>query len=149
MCRQLYFKIISTGFDSSSNPNNTLIHSFGHYASSVDADVAFFQLSQPDKVAWNAWIASYAQEGDFKHSLIVFQSMQLATGNFKKVKRVLSAMPVQANLPLWLSLLGACQTHGNLEFAKEAFKQAMDLQPSYSAAYVLISNMHVSDFAQE
>ncbi|KAH7415344.1 hypothetical protein KP509_14G038700 [Ceratopteris richardii] len=197
MCRHLYFKIISAGLDLSSNLINTLIHAFGHCACSRDAEAVFFQRTEPYRVAWNAWISSYAQEGDFGMSAIAFQNMQMAgimpdaftylsllyicshsglvqnsleafesmskefhlcpsikhyaamvdvlgrAGNLKKVEDILSLVPTHANLPLWLSLLGSCRTHGNLELAKDAFKQAMDLQPTYAAAYVLISNICV------
>eukprot|EP00250_Pteridium_aquilinum_P032610 c46229_g1_i1 orf=53-349(-) len=71
-------------------------------------------------------------------------------GNFRTLVDLLMRIPVQPDLNLWLCLLGACRIHGNVELAKMAFENAVDLQPTGTAAYVLMSNIYSSqEFALE
>lgn len=49
---------------------------------------------------------------------------------------------MQADLIIWLCVLCACRTHGNLELAKQAFDHAVNLQPKQALAYVMMSNIY-------
>ena len=48
---------------------------------------------------------------------------------------------IEPNLEMWLSLLGACQKHGNFKLGKYAFDHAVSLNPEKAAVYVLMSNI--------
>ncbi|KAJ7548554.1 hypothetical protein O6H91_07G017100 [Diphasiastrum complanatum] len=50
---------------------------------------------------------------------------------------------------VWLSLLGACKTHGNLEFGLISFDSIMKLEPTNATAYVLMSNIFASAGGQK
>ena len=50
---------------------------------------------------------------------------------------------MQPDLTVWLCILGACSTHGNLELAEVAFENAVRMHPEQSTAYVLMSNIYV------
>ena len=63
-------------------------------------------------------------------------------GDFYGVKQTLESMPMEAPITIWLSLLAACKMHGTVEVAKEAFAQAVRLQPEEDSAYVLMSNIY-------
>ena len=64
-------------------------------------------------------------------------------GDFKKIQSILKRMPMQPDLTVWLCILGACSTHGNLELAEVAFENAVRMHPEQSTAYVLMSNIYV------
>lgn len=59
-------------------------------------------------------------------------------GCFTRVEELLSTMPMQPNLSLWLCLLGACRTHGEIALGRQAFDGAVHLDPRHPAAYVLM-----------
>lgn len=62
-------------------------------------------------------------------------------GQFGLIGDLLSTMPLQPNLSLWLCLLGACRQHGEVVLGKVAFDCAVRLQPRHAASYVLMSNI--------
>jgi pentatricopeptide repeat protein len=77
---------------------------------------------------------------DMKHYGSILNLLGRA-GDFTRVESVLERMPMEADITLWLCLLGAC-THGNLELAERAFENAVTLQPTHASPYVLMSNIY-------
>ena len=63
-------------------------------------------------------------------------------GDFKRTQSVMTAMPVEANQPIWLSLLASCRTHCNLEVAKHIFHNAVCLDATEASQYILMSKIH-------
>lgn len=63
-------------------------------------------------------------------------------GCFREIEDLLSKMPMQPSLEMWLCLLGACQKHGEVMLARHAFDCAVRLQPRHAAPYVLMSNIY-------
>ena len=63
-------------------------------------------------------------------------------GSFKQVENMLAKMTVKADQIIWLCLLGACHTHGNVELARHAFEHAVNLGPKHAAPYVMMSNVY-------
>lgn len=63
-------------------------------------------------------------------------------GCFSRIYDLLSTMPMEPNLSLWLCLLGACQKHGKVLLAEKAFVFAVQLEPKSASAYVLMSNIY-------
>ena len=63
-------------------------------------------------------------------------------GHFEKAVKVMKTMLNCGSLPMWLSLLGACKKWSNLQFGKEAFRNALQLDAIDSAAYVCMYNMY-------
>lgn len=85
---------------------------------------------------------------DLKHYNSMIDLLGRA-GNFKGLKNMLGMMPMQGDLTFWLCLLSVCRIHGNVELAKQAFDHAVDLQPNYPAAYILLSNIYADAGLQE
>ncbi|XP_052115373.1 pentatricopeptide repeat-containing protein At3g53360, mitochondrial isoform X2 [Arachis duranensis] len=48
------------------------------------------------------------------------------------------------DITTWKTLLSACKTHGNVDIAKQAAENILKLDPSSSAAMVLLCNIHAS-----
>eukprot|EP00246_Nothoceros_aenigmaticus_P007965 TRINITY_DN2236_c0_g2_i1.p1 TRINITY_DN2236_c0_g2~~TRINITY_DN2236_c0_g2_i1.p1 ORF type:complete len:930 (+),score=210.17 TRINITY_DN2236_c0_g2_i1:66-2792(+) len=65
-------------------------------------------------------------------------------GFFAMVEGLLSTMPMQANLSIWLCLLGACRKHGRVAIGEQAFNYAVRLEPIHGAAYILMVNIYVN-----
>lgn len=63
-------------------------------------------------------------------------------GHFNSIEGLLLSMPHQPNLSIWLSLLSACRKHGKLLLGRQAFDQAVQLEPKNAAAYNLMSNLY-------
>lgn len=63
-------------------------------------------------------------------------------GDFKRLECLVKGVPIEADLSIWLSVLGACSTHGNLELAKLAFDRAVLMEPNQASVYVLMSNVY-------
>ncbi|MCO5595892.1 hypothetical protein L7F22_049943 [Adiantum nelumboides] len=78
-----------------------------------------------------------------KHYAVIVDLMARA-GNLKGVKMMLQGMPEQADACILLGLLGSCLTHGNLEFGKLTFGNAVNIQPTEVSAYILMSNLYAT-----
>jgi pentatricopeptide repeat protein len=65
-------------------------------------------------------------------------------GDLSKVEAIIARLSIQSSATtIWLSLLGACQRHGNVSLGKKAFERVLELQPNEDLAYVLMSNIYV------
>ncbi|KAH7300960.1 hypothetical protein KP509_23G005700 [Ceratopteris richardii] len=64
------------------------------------------------------------------------------TGDLNRAESLLKKMPVKADLPVWLSILGACRTHGHVQLAQCAFYHAVKLEPKSASVYILMSNIY-------
>ncbi|GAB2286641.1 hypothetical protein Dimus_021034 [Dionaea muscipula] len=65
-------------------------------------------------------------------------------GLFKKAKEIILKMPYQPSAAMWATLIGACHIHGNMELGEWAAEKLLDLRPTSSGYYVLISNMYAA-----
>ncbi|KAJ7547233.1 hypothetical protein O6H91_08G076100 [Diphasiastrum complanatum] len=64
------------------------------------------------------------------------------TGNVYEALDLINKMPVQPGVPVWMSLLGACRTHGNLDVGKGSFESILKLDPTNNAAFGIMSNIY-------
>ncbi|RWW83800.1 hypothetical protein BHE74_00007675 [Ensete ventricosum] len=55
------------------------------------------------------------------------------------------SMPIRADTYIWGALLSACKAHGNVELSQEFLSHLLDLEPSDSGVYVLLSNIFAAD----
>lgn len=105
---------------------------------------------KPDETTFTSILAACSHAGMIFKGLEYFESMSKdygltpdikhfgsildllgRTGEFKRVQNMLCSMPMEANSIMWLCLLDACQTHGNLGLAKHVFDHIVDLQPKH------------------
>ncbi|KAL5720098.1 Pentatricopeptide repeat-containing protein [Ranunculus cassubicifolius] len=63
-------------------------------------------------------------------------------GCLEEAKKFIESMPIEPDTVLWGSLLAACKVHGNLEMGIPVAEKLLNLDPSNSAPYVLLSNMY-------
>ncbi|GAB2224795.1 hypothetical protein Droror1_Dr00005572 [Drosera rotundifolia] len=66
------------------------------------------------------------------------------SGELEEAENFIHKMPLKANTKIWMTLLGACKTHCNLDIGERAANQVFDLEPHCSAAYTLLSNLYAS-----
>ncbi|KAA8524149.1 hypothetical protein F0562_010420 [Nyssa sinensis] len=57
---------------------------------------------------------------------------------------LIRSMPMNPDAIIWGSLLSACRKYGNIEMAKWAAKNLIELNPSESCGYLLMSNVYAA-----
>lgn len=68
------------------------------------------------------------------------------SGYLEKAYEFIKKMPVHPDVVLWRILLSACKLHGNVVLAEIAINNLIELDPSNSGNYVLLSNTYaISD----
>lgn len=65
-------------------------------------------------------------------------------GSLEEAENLIKTMPINPDAIIWGSLLSACKKHGNIEMARRAAKQVLELDPNESCAHVLMSNVYAS-----
>jgi pentatricopeptide repeat protein len=65
-------------------------------------------------------------------------------GHLKEAEDLIKKMPVEADVTIWGSLLGACRTHGNVELAECTAENCLQLEPKDAAVYVLLSHIYAA-----
>lgn len=63
-------------------------------------------------------------------------------GRLDQGEELLCSMPLDASALPWLTLLGACKKHTDIERAKRAAEKVMQLDPDNAAPYVQLSNIY-------
>ncbi|MCO5603972.1 hypothetical protein L7F22_058129 [Adiantum nelumboides] len=144
---------------------NACIAGYAHEGN-CDASVHFFERMQlagdkPDEVTSLSLLTAYSHAGlvdegfeyfeslcrvhgitpDVKHYSILIDLIGRA-GKLKVVDNMIQRMPVRANYSIWLSVLGACRTHGDVRLGKLAFDNAVQLHPMGTSQYILLINIY-------
>lgn len=63
-------------------------------------------------------------------------------GCFDEVKNLIDTMPIQPDNVVWASLLSACKIHRNVDMGKYVAEKLLEIDPTNSGPYVLLSNMY-------
>lgn len=66
------------------------------------------------------------------------------SGQLEEVEKYINEMPLQPSVMVWMSYLGACRLHGNIERAAYAAEMVRKLEPQNPGAYVVLSNIYAS-----
>ncbi|KAJ7528357.1 hypothetical protein O6H91_15G000200 [Diphasiastrum complanatum] len=56
----------------------------------------------------------------------------------------INKMPIQPDIVVWMTLLGAARNHGHAEIGRRAFDRVVQLDPKNAAPYVLLSNIYAA-----
>jgi hypothetical protein len=96
----------------------------------IDQGIQYFLLMYGD----------YGLTPDLRHYGIMANLLG-RVGSFRNIESMLGKMRMHANSSIWLCLLGACRTHGNIELAKQVFEEAVKHRPKHAIPYVLMSNV--------
>ncbi|KAK9924097.1 hypothetical protein M0R45_032485 [Rubus argutus] len=65
-------------------------------------------------------------------------------GLLEEAEKLIDSMPIKADAIIWGSLLSSCRKHRDIEMAKRAAKRVIELDPSDSCGYVLMSNVYAA-----
>ncbi|KAI5078168.1 hypothetical protein GOP47_0007992 [Adiantum capillus-veneris] len=138
---------------------------FGNFILSTD----IFERSKlagvkPDEVVLTALLSSCANSGRIAEGLEYFISLREdygvmlhlkhygtvltllgGVGSLRRAENILIRMPLETDFTIWSSLLRACHTHCNVEFARKLFTQALHKEQVEAPMYVLLSNICCSD----
>lgn len=151
---------------------NACIAGYAHEGN-CEASVHFFERmelagAKPDEVTSLSLLTAYSHAGlvekgfeyfdsltkvhgitpDLKHYSIIIDLFGRA-GSLKAIESIIQKMPMRANHSVWLCVLGACRTHGDMKLGKYAFDHAVQLYPTNTAQYILMSNLYTDAGLQE
>ncbi|KAH7416122.1 hypothetical protein KP509_14G076500 [Ceratopteris richardii] len=126
---QLFSGLRDTGMDPDAVTCTSVISACTHDGLVTDGLEYFKSMMKDDHIM-----------PDFKHYGSLIDLLGRA-GDFKRLQCILKVLPKETNSAIWLCLLGACRTHGNLELGQEAFQKAVSMQPEDATAYIMMSNL--------
>jgi len=91
------------------------------------ARMVFNEIESPDLASWNAIIAGVA-----------------GAGCMHEADDFINQMAFDADIVVWKALLAYCKTHGNVDVGKRAAENILKIDPTNSAAVVLLCNIYAS-----
>ncbi|OEL27474.1 Pentatricopeptide repeat-containing protein [Dichanthelium oligosanthes] len=65
-------------------------------------------------------------------------------GRLSEAAKFVDQMPFEPDIIMWKTLLAASKTHNNVEMGKRAAEGILNIDPSHSAAYVLLCSIYAS-----
>ncbi|XP_039138721.1 pentatricopeptide repeat-containing protein At3g09040, mitochondrial-like [Dioscorea cayenensis subsp. rotundata] len=87
--------------------------------------------------------ANYGIRPGFDHCACMVDVLGRA-GRLQEAEEFIERMPYKPSALVWKMLLSACRVHGDIARGKRSMEKIMALDPSDSAAYVLLSNLYAS-----
>ncbi|XP_062098693.1 pentatricopeptide repeat-containing protein At4g33170-like [Humulus lupulus] len=85
----------------------------------------------------------YGIEPEIEHYACLVDALG-RSGRVREAENLISSMPFKASASMYRALLGACRVQGDTETGKRVAAELLALEPSDSAAYVLLSNMYAA-----
>lgn len=86
---------------------------------------------------------NYGIKPEIEHFSCLVDALGRA-GRVQEAEKVIISMPFEASASMYRALLGACRVQGDRETGKRVAEQLLALEPSDSAAYVLLSNIYAA-----
>lgn len=146
---------------------NTMIGAYAQHGNGKEALQLFRQMQlegiKPDDVTIICVLSGCSHSGLVEEGCEIFTSasekysltlspkhyacmvdLLCRAGFIKEAEDFVRRMPVPADSNTWMSILGACQKHGNAEVASRAFRALVDLDPAPAAAYILMANVYAT-----
>ncbi|MQM14777.1 hypothetical protein Taro_047712 [Colocasia esculenta] len=90
---------------------------------------------------FNSMRSMYGIQPQIEHYGCMIDALGRA-GRLEEAVSLVEAIPASNNHVLWLTLLGACWIHGNVEIGEHVFKKLIELKPNDGGVYVLLSNIY-------
>ncbi|KAJ7514015.1 hypothetical protein O6H91_23G022500 [Diphasiastrum complanatum] len=87
--------------------------------------------------------AAYALSPTLEHYGCIIDLLGRA-GWLDKAEDLLTKMPLEPDAVIWMSLLGSCRVHGDVERGKHIAKRLLELDFNHDAPHILLSNMYAS-----
>lgn len=142
-----------------------MIAGYSHHGDLQSASQLFSRMQlegvSPDKIAFVSLLSACShacliEEGSaiFRSMIeefgIVPETMHFAcivdllgrAGLLQEAEELILQMPLQPDVVVWTSLLGACRTHGNVEVGRRAFESILKMDPRDSGPYILMANIY-------
>ncbi|KAH6555632.1 hypothetical protein KP509_1Z239000 [Ceratopteris richardii] len=146
---------------------NAVIAAYGQHGR---ADIAFHLVCRmiskglvPDKVTLVSLLTACSHSGLVEEGYHIFTSMIdgyciVSTidhyncmidllgraGQLYEAETMMKAMPMDTNASSWMTMLGSCNKHLDLERGELAAMMLMNLDPQESASFVVLSNLYTS-----
>nr|KAJ0223058.1 hypothetical protein LSAT_V11C200075630 [Lactuca sativa] len=158
-------------FDKSPNKDivmwNSMITGYSQHGLGEESLKLFDKLCSlsisPDDVTFIGVLSSCSYTGNINKGLEIFNSMKLKysidpktehyacmvdllgrNGKLDEAMSLIKNMPMDPDAIIWGSLMGSCRIHMNLEMAEIAAKKVIELEPTNSGPYILLSNIYAS-----
>lgn len=90
---------------------------------------------------FNSMIKDHHIEPSSEHYSIMVDMLGRA-GKLKEAEELVCEIPVGPGLSVLQSLLGSCRLHGNVEMAEKVVDRLIEMEPTSSGSYVLMSNLY-------
>ncbi|KAJ7528356.1 hypothetical protein O6H91_15G000100 [Diphasiastrum complanatum] len=146
---------------------NTMIAGYAQNGLGKEALALFEQMqregTKPNKVTYISVLSACAHSGLVDQGRYFFDSMcknQGVTptkehyacmvdllgraGCLADAELFINKMPIQPDIVVWMTLLGAARNHGHAEIGRRAFDRVVQLDPKNAAPYVLLSNIYAA-----
>ncbi|XP_074269724.1 pentatricopeptide repeat-containing protein At5g46460, mitochondrial [Silene latifolia] len=146
---------------------NSIIVGCGHHGRSMWALIFFARMIrfevEPDEISLTGLLHCASHSGMFikGRGIFMYFCKKLPTkvnlqhyacmvdiicrsGNLEEAEEFVKNMPIKPNSLVLLELLSACRVHSNIEIAERVSKQILLLDPQFTAAYTLLSNLYAS-----
>jgi pentatricopeptide repeat protein len=65
-------------------------------------------------------------------------------GALNEAENFIKEMPIEPSATVWVSLLGSCRNHNNIELAERVAARLFHLDPNSATPYVLLSNIYAA-----
>ncbi|KAK7351313.1 hypothetical protein VNO77_10663 [Canavalia gladiata] len=86
---------------------------------------------------------NFGIEPEIEHYSCLVDALSRA-GRIQEAEKVILSMPFEASSSMYRTLLNACRVQGDKETGKRVAEKLFTLEPSDSAAYVLLSNIYAA-----
>ncbi|KAJ0967319.1 hypothetical protein J5N97_024236 [Dioscorea zingiberensis] len=135
-------------------------HGQGQIALGLFADMQEFGV-EPDHITFVGILSACSHIGLVEEGFVILKSMELSygiplrmehyacavdlygrAGRLDEAKKLIESMPFEPDAMVWMTLLGACRVHGNIELAIHVARHLLLTEPGEHSTYVLLSNMY-------
>ncbi|KAJ7517202.1 hypothetical protein O6H91_21G014300 [Diphasiastrum complanatum] len=146
---------------------NAIIAAYAQHGQGEEA-LQFFKLLQkecmkPDKITFITVLSACSHAGlvDEGHQSFLSMCKELGylpssehygsmidlfgrAGRLNEADELLNKMPFEPSAVVWMALLSACKTYGDLDRGRRAAEHAVRLDPLNDAPYIMLSNMYAA-----
>ncbi|KAL6008928.1 hypothetical protein ACLOJK_022155 [Asimina triloba] len=167
-CLKLGLSIFKQMIDKDSVTYNTIIAALGMHGNASQAFSVFSQMEEerikPNKFTfiallsacshsglvdigrstYNSMIHDYGIEPEMEHHSCMVDLLG-RSGCFDEAWEFIKKMPVEPDIDVLGSLLGACRVHKRVELAKIIAKMIFNKKPDDPGYYILLSNIYAAD----
>ncbi|KAJ7521878.1 hypothetical protein O6H91_19G072600 [Diphasiastrum complanatum] len=146
---------------------NAMISAYAQNGEAMEAFSIFNQMQQkglkPNEVTFVGLLSACSHAGlvsegyKYFHSISSYYGLSVTTehygcmldllgraGKLQEAENLIINMGGTPNSVMWMTLLGACRVHGDVERGRRAAICVLELEPRNAAAYVVMSNIYAA-----